>query len=53
MVPANSIRPATTRNDARQPMNATDQASGAVAISVPSVPTPSWMPTRVPNFSGE
>jgi hypothetical protein len=50
--PASAIAAAISTKVARQPTSAADQASGAVAKMVPSVPRPSWMPVNSPKRDG-
>ena len=50
--PMPTVITAIATNAARQPKAAAPSASGAVASSAPSVPTPRWMPAKVENRSG-
>ena len=51
-IPITAVTAATTRKLPRQPMAAVENASGAVAISVPMVPSPTCRPASVANRSG-
>ena len=50
--PTTNVKAATARKLLRQPMVAVENASGAVAISVPMVPMPTCKPVSVAKRSG-
>jgi hypothetical protein len=50
--PASAMAAAISTKVARHPTVAADQASGAVAKMVPSVPRPSWTPVKSPKRDG-
>jgi hypothetical protein len=50
--PSTKVKAATARKLARHPIVAVEKASGAVAMSVPTVPTPICRPVSVAKRSG-